>query len=98
MRALFMDFKADKNTWNNNREYMFGRNILVCPVIDPLYTPEKKVETDAMTGWDNNVKLEKKNGYMVPDWTAERQFDLTKTLHQIIFFHLLKKQLSSLIH
>ena len=76
MRALFMDFKADKKTWTNNREYMFGRNILVCPVIDPLYTPEKKVETDAMTGWDNNVQLEKKNGYLVPDWKAERQFEV----------------------
>lgn len=76
MRALFMDFKADKNTWNNNREYMFGRNILVCPVVDPLYTPEKKVQTDAMTGWDNNAKLENKNGYMVPDWTVDRQFEV----------------------
>ena len=76
MRALFMDFKADKKTWTNNREYMFGRNILVCPVVDPLYTPEKKVQTDAMTGWDNNVQLEKKNGYLVPDWKAERQFEV----------------------
>ncbi|MBR6287280.1 MAG: xylosidase, partial [Bacteroidaceae bacterium] len=46
MRALFMDFAADKNTWNNNREFMFGHNILVCPVVDPLYTKEKIVKTD----------------------------------------------------
>jgi len=76
MRALFMDFKADTKTWNNNREYMFGRNILVCPVIDPLYTPEKRVQTDALTGWDNNVKPEKKNGYMTPDWTVNRQYEV----------------------
>lgn len=41
MRALFMDFPEDKNTWDNNREFMFGKNILVCPVLEPLYTEEK---------------------------------------------------------
>ncbi len=76
MRALFMDFKSDTKTWDNSREYMFGRNILVCPVLDPLYTPEKRVKTDALTGWDNNVKPEKKNGYMTPDWTVNRQYEV----------------------
>ena len=52
MRALFMDFKDDKNTWDNGREYMFGRNVLVCPVLDPLYTKEKIVRTDEMSGWN----------------------------------------------
>ena len=52
MRALFMDFKDDKTTWDNNREYMFGRNVLVCPVLDPLYTKEKIVRTDEMSGWN----------------------------------------------
>ncbi len=41
MRALVMDFAGDRNTWDNNREFMFGQSILVCPVLDPLYTPEK---------------------------------------------------------
>ena len=61
MRALFMDFKDDKNTWDNGREYMFGRNVLVCPVLDPLYTKEKIVRTDEMSGWnktDNNSSAE----------------------------------------
>lgn len=76
MRALFMDFKSDAKTWNNNREYLFGHNILVCPVVDPLYTPEKRVNTDALTGWDNNVKPEKKNGYLTPDWTVNRPYEV----------------------
>lgn len=74
MRALFMDFKADKNTWNNNRQYMFGRNVLVCPVIDPLYTPEAKVKTDAMTGWDKTTNAEVRNGFVVADWKADKSY------------------------
>ncbi len=38
MRALVMDYKADKKASRLNDEYMFGRNILVKPVTDPLYT------------------------------------------------------------
>lgn len=41
MRAMFMDFKEDKNTWTNNRQFMFGHNILVCPVGNALFTPEE---------------------------------------------------------
>lgn len=74
MRALFMDFKQDKNTWNNNREFMFGRNVLVCPVVDPLYTQEKIVRTDAMSGWDKN-DLEKET-YAKVDWTTPRNFNV----------------------
>ncbi len=54
MRALFMDFKDDRNTWDNAREFMFGRNLLVCPVVDPLFTEEKAVKTDETTGWNKN--------------------------------------------
>lgn len=38
MRALFMDFPADKNVWNTTNEYMFGKSILVNPVTKPMYT------------------------------------------------------------
>lgn len=38
MRALVMDYAADKKASRLNDEYMFGRNILVKPVTDPLYT------------------------------------------------------------
>nr|WP_236263944.1 TIM-barrel domain-containing protein [Dysgonomonas sp. Marseille-P4677] len=32
MRALVMDFTADSNTYNISDQYMFGPNIMVCPV------------------------------------------------------------------
>jgi alpha-D-xyloside xylohydrolase len=38
MRALVMDFAADKRAAKLNTEYMFGRNLLVRPVTDPMYT------------------------------------------------------------
>jgi alpha-D-xyloside xylohydrolase len=38
MRALVMDFAADERASRLNDEYMFGRNILVKPVTDPMYT------------------------------------------------------------
>lgn len=38
LRALVMDFPKDKNVWDMNNEYMFGKSILVKPVTDPMYT------------------------------------------------------------
>ncbi len=38
MRALVMDYAADKKASRLNDEYLFGRNLLVKPVTDPLYT------------------------------------------------------------
>ncbi len=38
MRALVMDYAADKTASRLNDEYLFGRNLLVKPVTDPLYT------------------------------------------------------------
>ncbi len=40
MRALFMDFLNDKQTWNVNNAYMFGKAFLVAPVLHAQYTPE----------------------------------------------------------
>src|SRR6188768_2657777 len=37
MRALVMDFPTDKNALNLNDEYMFGKSILVSPVIKAMY-------------------------------------------------------------
>ncbi len=42
MRPLVMDFAADRRAILLDDEYLFGRNILACPVTEPLYT--KKVE------------------------------------------------------
>ncbi|MBQ7968061.1 MAG: DUF5110 domain-containing protein [Bacteroidaceae bacterium] len=63
MRALFMDFKNDKQTWDNKREFMYGRNLLVCPVLDPLYTEEK-------------IERIRGKEYPTVDWTAEKRYDV----------------------
>lgn len=51
MRALVMDF-TDKKVIDLNNEYMFGKSILVAPVINAQYTPETIVKSDEQTGWD----------------------------------------------
>jgi len=51
MRALVMDFN-DKSVRNMNNEYMFGKSILVAPVVNAQYTPETIVKSNAETGWD----------------------------------------------
>jgi alpha-D-xyloside xylohydrolase len=40
MRALVMDFKDDPGAWDINDQYMFGKSLLVCPVVKSLYTVE----------------------------------------------------------
>ena len=40
-RALMMDFKNDHNVWNIGNEFMFGRSLLVAPVLEAKYTPER---------------------------------------------------------
>ena len=57
MRPLFADFAADKKVWNMTDEFMFGRSILACPIVDPQYTEEKVIRTNAMTGWDRRQEL-----------------------------------------
>ncbi len=42
MRALVMDFPNDKKALDINNQYMFGKNILVCPVTDPMYVKYRK--------------------------------------------------------
>ncbi|MBO6033916.1 MAG: DUF5110 domain-containing protein [Prevotella sp.] len=70
MRPLFADFAADKKVWNMTDEFMFGHSILACPIVDPQYTEEKVIRTNAMTGWDrNDVRGQKEDGRSV-DWAA----------------------------
>ena len=40
-RALVMDFAADKAVWDRNDEFLFGRSLLVAPVLHAQYTPEE---------------------------------------------------------
>ena len=52
MRALVMDFPNDKNAWDVNDEFMFGKSILVNPVTSPMY-----VKPGTIAGRDT-IKLE----------------------------------------
>lgn len=61
MRALAMDFSSDKKTWDINNQYLFGRSILVAPVLNAQYTPEKLVKTDENEGWDKKEENKKEN-------------------------------------
>jgi len=63
LRALSMDFSSDKKTWDINNEYLFGKSLLVAPVLHAQYTPEKIVTTDENQGWnkDNGTKKENQN-------------------------------------
>lgn len=61
MRALAMDFSSDKKTWDINNQYLFGRSILVTPVLNAQYTPEKLVKTDENEGWDKKEENKKEN-------------------------------------
>ena len=76
MRALVMDFADDENVWNNGREYMFGHNLLVCPVVDPLFTQEKIVKTDEVSGWDKKDNVEYADGWPKVDWNQKKEFEV----------------------
>ena len=36
-----MDFRKDRKVWDINNEFMFGRSLLVAPVLEAKYTPER---------------------------------------------------------
>lgn len=54
MRALMMDFADDKKVWDMNDEYMFGKSILVAPIVEAQYTPEVAATASEETGWDRD--------------------------------------------
>ena len=60
MRALVMDF-TDEKVKDMNNEYLFGKSILVVPIVNAQYTPESIVKTNAETGWNKNVNNENKS-------------------------------------
>ena len=71
MRPLFADFANDRKVWDMTDEFMFGRSILACPIVNPQYTEEKIIRTNAMTGWDRqNVSGGSPAGTV--DWAAKK--------------------------
>ena len=76
MRALIMDFPTDKKVWDMNSEYLFGRSLLVVPVTKPLYTEEKIVRTDELSGWNRQNNNEGKGrAYPAIDWTQSHAYE-----------------------
>ena len=71
LRPLFSDFAQDKKVWNMTDEFMFGRQILAAPILDPQYTEEKIIREDAMTGW-NRKEMTVDSGQLTIDWTATK--------------------------
>ncbi len=52
MRALFMDFPADKQAGDIGNEFMFGKALLVAPVVNAQYTPETAMSINETDGWN----------------------------------------------
>ena len=71
MRPLFSDFAADKKVWDMTDEFMFGKSILAAPIVDPQYTEEKIIRTDAMTGW-NKQEVNSEKGIVNSDWAESK--------------------------
>lgn len=71
MRPLFSDFAADKKVWDIADEFMFGRSILACPIVEAQYTQEKIIKEDAMTGWDRK-EVTAESGQQTVDWNATK--------------------------
>ena len=72
LRPLFSDFAQDRKVWDIADEFMFGRSILATPILDPQYTEEKIVRTDAMTGWDRKKESGDSSQEAVVDWTETK--------------------------
>lgn len=76
MRALMMDFREDRNTWDIGHEFMFGKSLLVCPIVNALFTQEKIVKTNEVSGWDKKDNDEYANGWPKVDWTEKKQYEV----------------------
>lgn len=61
MRALMMDFPADKNVHNRADQFMFGKQLLVAPIVEAKYTPEKSSDKDENSGWNKTVVSDSKS-------------------------------------
>lgn len=76
MRALFMDFVNDKQTWNVNDEYMFGKAFLVAPVLHAQYTPEVQQKTlEENECWNRDSKKSAKTPILT-DFTHSKNMEV----------------------
>jgi alpha-D-xyloside xylohydrolase len=51
IRSLVMDFHKDSNCWDIADQFMFGKSLLISPVIEPMYTK-------VVSGEGRNIKRE----------------------------------------
>ena len=58
MRALVMDYAADRNVWDMNDEFMFGRSLLVAPVTEAMYMPERRAWYEEFPDWTQKKEME----------------------------------------
>ncbi|MCJ8155132.1 DUF5110 domain-containing protein [Chryseobacterium sp. SSA4.19] len=72
LRALSMDFSSDKKAWDINNEYLFGKSLLVAPVLHAQYTPEKIITTDENQGWNKDNGTKKENQDSGIDFTQNK--------------------------
>ena len=72
MRALWMDFAADPRTHDLKDEFLFGRELLVAPIVEAQYTQEKIFRTNEMSGWDKSQGGDKENPVSALDFTAKK--------------------------
>jgi Alpha-glucosidases, family 31 of glycosyl hydrolases len=77
MRALVMDFAADKQAIDLNDEFMFGKSLLVSPVTEPMYWRKQLQGKDSVKAEDySSVKT--KDVYLPKEadwydfWTGEK--------------------------
>jgi len=75
MRPLMMDFPADRNGWNRADQYMFGNSLLVAPVLEAQYTPEKVMSIDENSGWNRTENATDSIPATV-DFTAQRSAEV----------------------
>ena len=58
MRALVMDFAGDKNVWDINDEFMFGRSLLVAPVTHAIFTDEERRWSEDTPDWTKPASID----------------------------------------
>lgn len=76
MRPLMMDFPKDKAGWNRGDEFMFGPALLVAPVLEAQYTPEKITKGDENTGWNRDTSADASEKNVTVDFMSPKSAEV----------------------
>lgn len=74
MRPLIMDFPDDRSIREANDRFMFGRSLLVAPILQAHYTPESKTTIDELSGWEKGESTDNVNGLV--DFSTSYNFEV----------------------